>query len=128
LVGSSCFDFDFDFGAFLEVAFEEGAGALDAVFFEGEALFDFAVAMLVRRDGAALFVSALFFASFAFFSRLTEPVDFRGTGAGSDFRFAFEALFSSVDLLLFFFFFSAAVDLVIVLCFALMTSFSFFSR
>jgi len=128
LAGSSCFDFS----AFFDVAFEAGAEALGAVFFEEGAPFDFAVAMLVRRDGAALFVSTLFFASFTFspfFSRLTELVDFRGAGAGSDFDFAFEALFrfsSAVDLL--FFFFSAAVDLVMAFSFASLIPFSFLAR
>ena len=65
------------------------------------------------------------------FSRLTDPVDFRGLGAGSDFGFAFETLLrfsSAVDLLLLLFSFSAAVDLVVPLCFASLTSFCFFSR
>ena len=131
LVDSSSFDFD----AFFEVAFEAGAGAFHAVFFEEGAPFDFAVAMLVRRDGAALFVSALFFASFAlssFFSRLIELADFRGAGAGPDFGFAFETLFfgfsSGVDLLLLLFLFSSVVGLRIAFCFASLISFSFFAR
>jgi hypothetical protein len=128
---SSCFGF----GALFEAAFEAGAGALAAVFFEEGATFDFAVAMLARRDGGALFVNAPFFAPFAFssfLSRLTEPVDFRGAGAGSDLGFALEALFfclsSVVDLPFLLFFFSAAVDLVIAFCFASLISFSIFAR
>lgn len=111
---SSCFNF----GAFFGVPFEAGAGALGAVFFEEGAPFDFTVAILVRRDGAAPFASALFFASFtfsSFFTRLTELVDFRGAGAASDFDFAFETLFrfsSVVVVLPLLLFFSAAVDLV----------------
>lgn len=127
LVGSSCFNL----GAFFEAAFGADTGALDAVFFEAGAPFGFAVAILVRRDGAALFASALFFASFTFFSRLTELVDFRGAGADSDFGFAFEMLFrfsSVVGLLLLLFIFSAAVDLVIAFCFASLICFSFFAR
>lgn len=62
---------------------------------------------------------------------MTEPVDFRGAGAGSDFGFAFETLFrfsSAADLLLLPFCFSAAVDLPIAFCFASLTSFCFFTR
>ena len=128
LVGSySCFNL----GAFFGEAFGADAGAMGAVFFEEGAPFDFTVAILVRREGAALFTFALFFTSFTFFSRLTEPVDFRGAGAGSDFGFAFETLFcfsSVVGLLVLLFFFSAAVDLVIVFCFASLICFSFFAR
>ena len=121
LVGSSCFNL----GALFEAAFEADAEALDGVFFE------FTVAILVRRDGAALFTSALFFTTFTFFSRLTEPVGFRGAGASSDFGFAFETPFrfsSVVGLLLLLFFFSAAVDLLIAFCFVSLISFTFFAR
>jgi len=62
---------------------------------------------------------------------LTDPVDFLGLGAGSDFGFVFETPFrfsSVVDLILLLFCFSAAVDLVIAFCFASLTSFCFFSR
>src|SRR5258706_883078 len=124
----------FDFSVFFEVALEAGAEELGAVSFKEGATFDFAVARLVRRDGAALFVTVFFFACFAFsslFPRLTELVDFLGLGAGSDFGFAFDILLrlpSAVDLPLLLFSFSAAVDLVVPLCFASLTSVCFFSR
>jgi hypothetical protein len=80
-----------------------------------------------------IFATAFFFPCLtsSFFTCLTDPVDFLGLGAGSDFGFAFETLFrfsSAVDLILLFFCFSAAVDLVTAFCFASLTSFCFFSR
>lgn len=50
----------FGFAAFFGVALEADAGALDAVFFKEGATFDFAVAILVRRDGTVVLVSVLF--------------------------------------------------------------------